>query len=83
MAKLTWSASSDPNLQEYEIRFCAGASYSTETETVVGNVLPAAPRELLTAAGLAAPGNTASFKVYVVLTTGNEKGSNTLTLTRP
>jgi len=82
-AKITWAASAAPNLFQYEIRFCPGANYSTETETVVGNVSPTAPREFLTDAGLSAPGNVASFKVYVLLTTGNEKGSNTLTITRP
>ena len=29
-----------------------------------------------------APGATARFKVYVVLTTANEKGSNTVSVTR-
>lgn len=82
-AKITWSASVDPNLFQYEIRFCPGPNYSTETEVVVGNVSSTAAREFLTDAGLAASGNVASFKVYVVLTTGNEKGSNTLVITRP
>ena len=82
-AKITWSASSDPNLFQYEIRFCPGPDYSTDTESVVGNVSPTAPREFFTDAGLAAPGNVASFKVYVVTTTGNEKGSNAVSVPRP
>lgn len=82
-AKLTWSASPDANLVEYEIRFSPGPNYSTETETVVGNVAPTAPREFLTNAGLSSSGDVASFKVYVILSTGNEKGSNTVTITRP
>jgi hypothetical protein len=82
-AKITWSASADPNLFQFEIRFCPGPNYSTETEVVVGNIDPAALREFLTDAGLDASGNVSSFKVYVITTTGNEKGSNTLTLTRP
>ena len=32
---------------------------------------------------LANLGDTASFKVYVILTTANEAGSNTVTITRP
>jgi hypothetical protein len=83
MAKLTWSASSDPNLDHYEIRFCAGPNYSTENEAVSGSVAPNEPREFLTLDGLAASGNVATFKVYVVTATGNEKGSNTATITRP
>jgi len=33
--------------------------------------------------GLTSPGQTISVKVFVVLTTGNERGSNTVTITRP
>ncbi len=82
-AKLTWTASADANLAEYQIRFCAGPSYSTDNETVLGSVAPAAAREFVTTAGLPNPGDIASFKVYVSTTTGNEKGSNTVTVTRP
>jgi hypothetical protein len=82
-AKLTWSPSGDPALDHYEIRFTPGSDYSTDDESVVGSVLPTDPLEFFTQAGLAAAGNTASFKVYVVLTTGNERGSNTVTITRP
>jgi hypothetical protein len=83
MAKITWSASTAADLFEYEIRFCAGPNYDTDTESVIGNVAPSAPREFLTDAGLRAEGNTASFKVYVITTTGNEKGSNDVAVVRP
>ena len=33
--------------------------------------------------GLVAPGATALYRVYVVLTTANEMGSNTVLVTRP
>ncbi len=81
--KITFSASSDPHLAHYELRFCAGPVYASDTESVIGSLTPGEPREFLTNAGLTAPGSTASFKVYVILTTGNEKGSNTVTITRP
>jgi hypothetical protein len=82
-AKITWSASTAADLFQYEIRFCAGPIYDTDVENVIGNVSPSAPREFFTAAGLAAVGNTASFKVYVITTTGNEKGSNDQAVARP
>ncbi len=82
-AKITWSESTDPNLERDEIRFCPGPDYSTDDESVIGSVLSGEPREFFTAAGLAASGNVASFKVYVITTTGNEKGSNPVTITRP
>ena len=83
MAKLLWTLSTDANLLHYEIRFCAGANYSTENESLIGTVLPGGLLEFLTDAGLTTPGSTASFKVYVVTTTGNERGSNTVVVTRP
>ena len=83
MAKLTWAASSDANLSHYELRVCAGPNYSSDNESVLGSVLPNAPREFLTDSGLASPGHVATFKVYVLTTTGNEKGSHTVTITRP
>ncbi|TXT38611.1 MAG: hypothetical protein FD138_303 [Planctomycetota bacterium] len=82
-AKLTWSASTDPNLSHYEVRFCTGPTYSTDDESTLGTITPAEPREFFTESGLVSPGDIASFKVYVVLTTGNEKGGNTVTITRP
>ena len=41
------------------------------------------PTSLATTVGLENPGDVASFKVFVLLTTGNEAGSNTVTITRP
>ena len=81
--KLTWSASTAADLYQYEIRFCAGPNYDTDLESVIGNISPTALREFFTDAGLAAAGNVASFKVYVITTTGNEKGSNAVVVTRP
>ena len=82
-AKITFTGSDNPNLSHFEIRFCAGPNYSSNDESVIGSVGPSETREFLTDSGLTSPGSTASFKVYVVLTTGNEKGSNTVTVTRP
>lgn len=82
-SKITWPASVDANLSAYSIRFCAGPNYSTDNETVLGSVDPAAAREFVTSTGLSDPGNVVSFKVYVITATGNEKGSNTVTVTRP
>ena len=51
------------------------------TASVIGSQPPGSAGTT-TLAGLASPGNVASFKVFVVLTTGNEAGSNTVTITR-
>ena len=38
--------------------------------------------EFLTHDGLPTPGATGLYRIYVILTTGNEKGSNTVAITR-
>lgn len=45
--------------------------------------IPAGTLTHATDAGLTIPGSSAVFKVYVVLATGNEKGSNAVTVARP
>lgn len=82
-ARLTWDASSNNKLKEYEVRYTPGTHYDEDDEIVVVNILPNAPRELLTDAGLTQPGASSSYKVYVILTTGNQKGSDTMVVTRP
>jgi len=82
-ARITWSASTDPNLADYQVRFSPGPTYSTDDESVVATVQPGGTLEVFTNDGLATPGTTASFRVYVRVTTGNEKGSNTVVVTNP
>lgn len=81
--KLTWTASAEAALDHYEVRWSPGSTYSADDESVLGSVDPEAAREFFTAQGLGAPGAVSVFRVYVVTTTGNEKGSNTAQITRP
>lgn len=82
LANLVWSASSSPSLDHYSIRYHPGPTYKASEEQSVTTV--AAGTELLdTAYGLPASGSVAWFKVYVVTSTGNEKGSNAVKITRP
>ncbi len=81
-ADLSWTASTHPDLLEYEVRMSVGPTYDAATATVIGN-LPPGTTTFSTTAGLENPGDVASFKVFVKLTTGNEAGSNTVTITRP
>jgi hypothetical protein len=80
--KLTWNASTAPDLAEYEIRWSPGPNYDVSLEVVIGNVAPTATREFFTTQGLLAMGDVSNFKVYVKTTTGNERGSNTVKITR-
>ncbi|MEK6259506.1 MAG: hypothetical protein AABP62_12890 [Planctomycetota bacterium] len=81
-ADFTWTTSDNPNLQDYQLRMSPGPSYDAATATVVDTVSPGT-LSLSTTAGLESPGDVASFKIFVRLTTSNEAGSNTVTITRP
>lgn len=82
-ARLTYTASTDPNLSEYELRAVLGGSrYDTDAEVVVASN-PPGTLEFLTDAGLVASGSVTYFKVYVLTATGNEKGSRSVKITRP
>lgn len=80
-ADFTLTASSNPNLDHYRVRIAIGSTFDAATATVVGN-FPPGTTSFSTTDGLENPGDVASFKVFVVLTTGNEAGSNTVTITR-
>ncbi|MES2657877.1 MAG: hypothetical protein V4689_04625 [Verrucomicrobiota bacterium] len=82
-AELGWTASTEATLKHYQIRFCSGADYENDEEEIVATILPGAPLVFLTPAGLSVAGATASYKVYVVLETDNEKGSDAVAVTRP
>lgn len=60
----------------------SGANYDSTSATVIGN-FPPGTTTLNTTTGLEVPGDIASFKVFVRLTTGNESGSNAVSITRP
>lgn len=77
----TFTASDHADLLHYSVR-TAPVPYHTSEETVVMTILPGT-LTFETLAGLLAPGSVAQFKVYVVLTTGNEKGSATVGVTHP
>jgi hypothetical protein len=82
-ARITWDASDNANLKKYEVRYTPGESWEDDDASVVASILPDAPLELLTLEGLTQPGAAATFKVYVVTTTGNEAGSTAMTVQRP
>ena len=82
LAQFSWTASDNPNLDSYQMRMSSGPSYDAAIATVIGNISPGT-MTFSTTDGLSAPTDVASFKVFVVLTTGNEAGSNTVTITRP
>jgi hypothetical protein len=83
-AVITFTASADPLLSQYELRACFGATYKTDEEAVIGNLAAGQlPLVMQAEDGLVASGSKVFYRVYVVLTTGNEKGSRTVSVTRP
>lgn len=82
MADLSWTASADPDLEEYELRREGSSPYNGNLEQVVSSFAPGT-LSFSTNAGLTAPGSTMGFKLYVILNTANERGSNAVTITRP
>lgn len=81
--RIDFTPSDEATLARYAVRYSPGEEYDTEDDITLGTVEPGAEPRFFTLTGLAAPGDTGLFRVYVMLTTGNEKGSNTVTLTRP
>ena len=84
-ARLRNAESNDPKLLRYEWRYCGGpGEYSTDTESVVpgGSILAGGVREIVTDVALPNPGDEVKFRLYVITTTGNEKGSNDVHIVR-
>ena len=81
-ASLTWTVSASPNVTGYSVRVCTGKTYRSKDETVVGGTSPEATG-FATDTGLVASGDVASFKVYALTATGNERGSLAAVVTRP
>lgn len=82
-ADLAWTPSTDPELDHYELRSCPGPEYSAEDETVIATIPAGGPLTYSSTAGFALPGAAVSYRLYVRLTTGNQAGSETVTITRP
>lgn len=81
-AKLTWDEPTSPDVVQLEVRWSPGPDYDATLEVVLANIAPTAPREYFTTQGLVAIGDVSNFKIYVLTATGNERGSNTVKVTR-
>jgi hypothetical protein len=82
-AKIAWAASTEATLDHYEVRGVPGGDYAADDESVLASLDGSAPLEFFTDFALGQQGAKAGFKVYVVLTSGNEKGSAPVYVTRP
>lgn len=82
MADLSWGASDNANLKEYQIRACDPPKYKTSDEEPVATIAKTSTT-FSTNFGLGVSGATKIFKVYVVTEDDNEKGSNAVKIVRP
>jgi hypothetical protein len=71
----------EPNVT-IQIRACDGPTYNADTENVVAT-LPAGTFTVTNNFNMPNPGDEKSFRAYTINATGNEKGSNTVTVVRP
>lgn len=81
--KVVYTASTDFQLERYELRGNVGNHYSDEDAIVIATNLPLDTKEFVTNFGLTQPGAEIALKVFVVLTTGNEAGSAAMLVERP
>ena len=81
--KIVHDASTDATVSHYELRGNAGDEYNDGDAVVIASHEPGEPMEFVTPFGLTQPGARAAFKVFVVLTTGNESGSAEMVVERP
>ena len=77
---ITILPSTAPTLDYYSVR-SSPAPYSAKEEKVIGR-MEAGETKFLTTSGLAAEGSELLSRVYVVLKSGNEKGSATVKIVR-
>lgn len=82
-AEFSWEESAEAQLARYELRGVPGDEYNAEDEAVIATVAAGGTRSASSAFALGSPGLTASFKVYVVLQDGHEKGSEAVAVHRP
>ena len=81
-AKLSWGEPTSPEVVEFEVRWSPGPNYDPDTEVVLANIPVTGPREYSTTQGLVTIGDVSNFKIYTKTATGNERGSNTVKITR-
>lgn len=78
---LSWTASANMHILHYDVRYSPGPVYKTADETSIG-IVPKTQLTFSTNVGLGVSGATGLYRVYVVLDTLNERGSNTVGVTR-
>ena len=81
-AVFSWEQSTFKDIDKIQVRGCPSGSYKNSDEEIVAD-LPATATSFETDWGLTAAGSLATFKFYVMATTGNENGGKAVKIVRP
>ena len=81
VGRLTIIPSDNPKLNYYDVRVSPDDPYKAASESTIGKISKGETTFEFTQ-GLTSAGSTVRARVYVVLTTGNEKGSATVKIVR-
>ncbi len=82
-ARLEWEATEEATAVRYEVRWFAGPRYvGQKARRALAVPVSEFTGKVWTLAGLPAPGAVVWYKVYVVLETGNERGSKPVRVAR-
>lgn len=79
-ANIRWEAADETGPFHYEVRYSPGDRYDPEVESVIASVPPEGKPSVFTTEGLRRRGDTALFRVYVVLPNGAEAPGETLAI---
>ena len=82
-SRVTHEASEEETIKCYQLRGNAGEAYHEEDAMVLATHGPDAPRVFEVAFGLTQAGARVALKVFVILETGNEAGSEVMVVERP
>ena len=82
-SRVTHGASDEKTIKCYQLRGNVGEAYNEEDAMVLATHAPDAPRVFEVRFGLTQAGARVALKVFVILETGNEAGSEVMVVERP
>ena len=81
-SKTVYAASEAADLREYQLRGVIGDDWDEDDVVTIATNAPGDAREFTVDFGLTQPGTRVALKVYVITTTGRERGSVVMVVER-
>lgn len=82
-SRTVYEASTAADLKEYQLRGVIGEEWNEDDAVTIATNGPEDAREFAVEFGLTQPGTKVALKVYVITTTGRERGSAVMVVERP